>query len=278
MEHKSFALLESKADGESGQFTALVSTFGNVDKVGDRIVRGAYSKTLERYRKSGNPIPIVFAHDWSNPWAHIGYADAKDVTETERGLLVKGHLDIGDNEVAKQVWRLMKRGTLKEFSIGYSVPPGGERRAKDGANEITEIDLAECGPCLKGIDPNTELHTVKAAVMAAGDGSADVGTRPGGDDGDQELHQLKAQVAELAARVEELEEKAEVASKEPEQVREVDPLLEQSRQAVLEIQSDGASLRKSPEPAEPEPEPEPIDEAELRRRSRDAMFEVLAGS
>lgn len=164
MLHKNFSLLEMKAEGESGEFTALVSSFGNVDKVGDRIMPGAYTKTLEQRRVSGDPLPIIFSHEWNDPWKHVGAADPGDIIETEKGLLVKGKLDVEDNPLAKQVYKLMKRRSLKEFSIGFNVPKGGESRAKDGANEISEIDLAECGPCLKGIDPRTELHEVKSAL------------------------------------------------------------------------------------------------------------------
>lgn len=168
MLHKSFTLLETKADGDTGEFTALVSTFNGVDHVGDRILPGAYAKTLAQWRRSNDPLPIILAHQWDDVMAHVGYADPQDLVETPRGLQVKGKLDVEDNPVARQVHKLMKRRTLREFSIGYSVPEGGERRAKDGANEISEIDLFECGPCLKGIDPRTELREVKSALGVEG--------------------------------------------------------------------------------------------------------------
>jgi hypothetical protein len=58
----------------------------------------------------------------------------------------------------------MSRRSLKEFSFGYSVPSGGQRKADDGANELIEIDLYEIGPTLKGMNPATELHSVKSAA------------------------------------------------------------------------------------------------------------------
>src|ERR1044072_1372077 len=164
MLHKQFELLEVKADGDRGEFTAVVSTFGNIDKVGDRILPGAYTKTLERLSASGDPLPIILAHQWNDPFAHIGYAEAKDIRQTDQGLQVTGKLDINENQVARQVYNLMKGRRLKQFSIGYDVPPGREKRAKDGANEISEINLAEGGPCLIGIDPKTELQQVKWAL------------------------------------------------------------------------------------------------------------------
>ena len=86
--------------------------------------------------------------------------------QTDRGLLVKGRLDVDDNPVARRAHKLMSRRSLKEFSFGYSVPSGGQRKADDGANELIEIDLYEIGPTLKGMNPATELHSVKSAATA----------------------------------------------------------------------------------------------------------------
>jgi HK97 family phage prohead protease len=163
--HKSFDLAKASTSGAVGEFQALVSVFGNVDGGGDRILPGAFTKTLAKWRTSGDPVPVIWSHDWKSPDAHIGVADPHDVVETDRGLLVRGQLDIDDNPTASRVYKLMKRRSLKEFSFGYKVPPGGERRGKDGANELIEIDLVEVGPTLKGMNPATELHGVKADTV-----------------------------------------------------------------------------------------------------------------
>jgi HK97 family phage prohead protease len=160
--HKSYGLAKATTDS-AGWFTATVAVFNNVDGGGDRILPGAFTKTLEKWRRSGDPIPVIWSHDWASPDAHIGVADPHDVVETERGLLVRGKLDIDDNDMARRVYRLMQRRSLKEFSFGYKVPPGGWRKADDGANELVEIDpLIEVGPTLKGMNPATELHDVKS--------------------------------------------------------------------------------------------------------------------
>jgi HK97 family phage prohead protease len=166
LRHKSFELVPGQAEaGEAGSFEATVAVFGNVDRGGDRIMPGAFKNTLEQWKASGDPIPVIFNHDWANPHAHIGVVD--QARETDRGLWVKGTLDVADNEVARQVHKLMARRSLKEFSFGYEVPEGGERKARDGANELYEINLAEVGPTLKGMNPDTELHAVKSAVAIA---------------------------------------------------------------------------------------------------------------
>lgn len=164
MQNKSFDIVETKADGESGTFEALVAVFNNVDSVGDRILPGAFAKTLQKWQGTGDPIPVIWSHKHDDPMAHIGTVQPSDMVETDRGLVVRGRLDIADNPMAKQVHRLMKQRALKEFSFGYRVPKGGEKRAKDGANELSEIDLIEVGPTLKGANPATELHAVKSGL------------------------------------------------------------------------------------------------------------------
>lgn len=266
MLHKSFQLLETKAEGDSGEFTAIVSTFGNVDKVGDRIVHGAYTKTLQKWQESGDPIPIILAHQWNDPWAHIGYADPQNVSQVEKGLQVTGRLDIGENPVAKQVYNLMKGRRLKEFSIGYDVPTGGEKRAKDGANEITEINLAECGPCLIGIDPKTELQSVKSALDELNHPKAD----------ESELAQQLQGIEERLAALENLSKSVDVTDLEPKS-RSVDPLREQAERTALEFASDGLSLRRPPKQVEqPKREPE-MDISELKRRMREEVLVHLSG-
>lgn len=161
--------LSPEEGGKPGEFSAIVAVYNNVDSAGDRIKSGAFDDTLAAWRKSGDPIPVVLAHEWNDPWAHIGYADPKDVESIPgRGLHVKrAVLDIDDNPVAKQVYRLMERRTLKEFSFGYKVPQGGEKKASDGAYDLLKLDLIEFGPCLKGVNSSTELLAVKSELEAA---------------------------------------------------------------------------------------------------------------
>jgi HK97 family phage prohead protease len=151
-------------DDNVGRFTALVSVFGNVDSMGDRVIPGAFKGSLERWRAAGDAIPVIWSHDWGNPFAHIGSIDPSKAIETDEGLLVEGEIDL-TNAFAAQVHNLMKRRMVKEFSFGYRVI--GERPAKDGANELTELDIIEAGPTLKGANPATELLGVKADLESA---------------------------------------------------------------------------------------------------------------
>jgi uncharacterized protein len=192
LQHKVFDIVDTKADEGAGTFEALVAVFSNTDSGGDRIVPGAFTKTLAEWRRSRDPIPVILSHRWDDPHAHIGVADPWDVRESSKGLLVKGRLDVDDNDVARQTYKLLKRRSLREFSFGYTVPADGSRRASDGANELHEIDLIEVGPTLKGMNPSTELHAVKSALALT----------PGQTHDDDIRRQVDRDVAERVRRYE----------------------------------------------------------------------------
>ena len=254
MLHKNFPF-EFKNLDEAGTFEATVAVFGNVDKGGDRIIRGAFKKTLAAWAASGDPIPVIFNHDWGTPDAHIGVVS--QARETRDGLHVTGRLDVDDNPVARQVHRLMMRRSLKEFSFGYSVPEGGSRRTKDGVTELLELELAEVGPTLKGMNPSTELHSVKNAVL-------------GENDLQRELQEVKATLADVRAELEDLKRsKAEATDEEPVAVRSVDPLRRDSDRLAIHVATGSV-----PRPAS-KPSRTPATD-ELKARSRDLILGLLS--
>jgi HK97 family phage prohead protease len=166
-----FPVAEFKAASDtSGEFEALISVFGNVDLGGDRVVKGAFAKSLAKWEESGAPIPVYWNHQWDDPFANIGAIDPRDAKETDDGLLVKGTLDVGKNPLAAQVHHLLSERRVKEFSFGYTVKDS--EKAKDGALNLLEVDIIEGGPTLKGMNPETQLLAVKAYDQAVGETKA----------------------------------------------------------------------------------------------------------
>lgn len=286
---KTVELLETKADEATGTFEALVSVFGNVDKGGDRMMQGSFTNTLQRWRESGKPIPVIVSHQWDNLKAWVGKADPRAIFETERGLMVQGTLDMDDDD-ARKVHKLMKDGLLTGWSFGYSVPKGGQKR-KGNVNEVFEVDLFEVGPTLVGMNPEAQLQSVKNETVVVEteappeeeeDGkSADLASFEGVvalDEIREELQATKQELAELREEHQELQKASEERrNEEPARAKSPpDPLREESRKAVLAVMRDGVPAHiESPEP-EPEPEPE-IDIRDLRQESRRMALSVLKG-
>lgn len=151
-------------NGQTGRFEALVSVFGNVDLQGDRVIKGAFEKSIKRWQASGDPVPVLWSHEWADPFAHIGAVNPEDMQETSKGLLVRGTLDI-HKPFAAQVYDLLKSRRVKEWSFSYDVV--NERPGSDRANELVELDIHELGPALKGANSETETVAVKSVLERA---------------------------------------------------------------------------------------------------------------
>lgn len=165
---KSFRATEVKASkDEPGRFTALVSVFGNVDSVRDRVMPGAFAKTLE---EDGLP-PLVWSHQWGIP--PIGKTN--DAKETDEGLLIDATLfvDPADgHDLARQINAGLREGSLNQFSFAYDVI-AARYVEEDGIGEVRELEelkLIEVGPCLLGANEATRVIAPPKSIALAIDG------------------------------------------------------------------------------------------------------------
>ncbi|MBL4837001.1 MAG: HK97 family phage prohead protease, partial [Kordiimonadaceae bacterium] len=100
--------IEIKSDGDDlGTFSGYGSIFGNKDRDGDIVAKGAFKKSL------GKALPaLLWQHDQKEP---IGRFD--EVREDEKGLFVRGRLVLQGRGL--QAYELLKVGALKGLSIGF---------------------------------------------------------------------------------------------------------------------------------------------------------------
>jgi HK97 family phage prohead protease len=163
MQIKSFPVntIEVKADASSeaphGEFTAIVSVFGNTDLVGDRVMPGAFAKSLASYKANGKTLPIVWNHDFGTAESFIGKTLSAE--ETDEGLLVRGAFF--DTPRAQTVRTLLAERVVTEFSFAYDVIE--EQKGADGVNELLELNILEASVTLKGANPATQLIAAKSA-------------------------------------------------------------------------------------------------------------------
>ena len=153
-----------KAAGEPGTdegvFEAIVSVFGNVDTYGDVVMPGAFADTLAEWKSSGDPIPVLWSHMSHDPDYHIG--EVLEAEERADGLWVKARIDL-DEPKSRKVYKLLKGRRVTQFSFAYDVIDAGMVKA-DGESvfELRKLKLYEVGPCLIGVNQETELLAVKA--------------------------------------------------------------------------------------------------------------------
>lgn len=146
-----------------GRFEAYVSVFGNEDTQGDIVEAGAFERTLHEWALKERPVPVVWSHQFSDPFKILG--EYAELEETETGLKVIGDLELSWPE-AQRVYELMSRGLVVEFSFSGQVRDY-ELLEKDDDSwwpglRIKDIDLWEAGPCFKGANQETELLGIKS--------------------------------------------------------------------------------------------------------------------
>lgn len=140
----------------AGQFTGYASVFGNVDSVGDKIVKGAFAESLKDFGDGGAGIPCYWCHETSDPEMNLG--TTLEATEDEHGLFVKVQLDL-DNPKAAYAYKLLKEKRVRQMSFAYQVTDGEDKK---DCFEITDCKIFEVSIVPVGANQATSIESVKA--------------------------------------------------------------------------------------------------------------------
>jgi len=147
--------LEIKQDGSDGKefihLEGFASTFGNMDRDGDIIVKGAFTKTLT---DADIKVKLLNQHNIQQP---IGAID--QLTEVDEGLFFKGRLPLA-NSIVKDMHPLLQMGVLGDVSIGFQVVDADI--TPDGNRLIKEIKLFEISIVTIPANPKARITSVKA--------------------------------------------------------------------------------------------------------------------
>lgn len=150
---------------DEGQFTAYASVFGNVDSYGDVVMPGAFAKTLVEWAKSGDPIPLLFGHNMSDPDFNIGHVVSAE--EDAVGLKVTCQIDL-EGTKGKQTYRMLKGRRIRQMSFAYDEIESGPA-THDGEHvwELRELKLYEVSVVTIGANQETEILAVKSIPTVA---------------------------------------------------------------------------------------------------------------
>lgn len=140
----------------AGQFTGYASVFGNVDSVGDKIIKGAFAESLKDFGDGGAGIPCYWCHETSDPEMNLG--TTLEATEDEHGLFVKVQLDL-DNPKAAYAYKLLKEQRVRQMSFAYQVTDGENKK---DCFEITGCKIFEVSIVPVGANQATSIESVKA--------------------------------------------------------------------------------------------------------------------
>lgn len=156
MRHKTVSITGIKtADLPEGTFEGWASTFGNVDHAGDRVMPGAFGKSLAQERV----IPLNWEHRGNvDPRALVG--QVIKAQEASEGLHITGQFDL-DTEFGAAAYRAVKSRRVGALSIGYVV--NRQTKGADGVNELVDVDLIEISVVARPANDRALITAAKSA-------------------------------------------------------------------------------------------------------------------
>lgn len=193
-ETKVYPVADFKATGSAkgGRFEALVSVFDNVDDGGDRVIKGAFERTLKPPPEGKGFPPVVWTHLWGVvPIGASMRAEEASGFDTPNGkldgLFIEGELLVDEHQTAKEVYAAMRQKggdglpPLRSFSFSWwpvkvlteedpeFVPVANDSRTAMVGHwrDLLDVELFEVGPCLVGMNPQTALLGVKGLLGGA---------------------------------------------------------------------------------------------------------------
>jgi HK97 family phage prohead protease len=174
-----FAETDLSEVAADGSFYGYASLFGETDLNRDRVMPGAFARSLAQRGAGG--VRMLFQHD---PAAPIGVWRA--IREDARGLFVAGQL-MTEVEKAREVLALMRAGAIDGLSIGFRTVKG-RTDAKTGVRQLIEVDLWEISivtfpmlpaarvAAVKGLGGATLAEKMRRAAQALRTGASERGS------------------------------------------------------------------------------------------------------
>jgi hypothetical protein len=150
-----------------GQIEAYGAIFNNVDEGNDRIVPGAFKRTLRSAkdrataRQNRYLAPMLWQHD-----THELIGGWYEIEEDGLGLKAKGDINLSTQR-GQEYYALAKAHMTDQFSIIYDIPSGGAKFDKGGVRDLAELRLFSIDPVTFAMNDATFLVNVKAASEGA---------------------------------------------------------------------------------------------------------------
>lgn len=160
---KAVGITASDDGQEFGHIEAYGAAFNNVDEGNDRILPGAFTRTIQnskaraKARGKNYILKMLWQHD---PNEIIG--GWSELSEDASGLLAKGDIALATQR-GREFYALAKAGMIDEFSIIYDVMTGGAKYDKSGVRELSELRLFSIDPVT--FPMNDDPHTVAVKSM-----------------------------------------------------------------------------------------------------------------
>lgn len=148
--------LELKEISEEGEFEGYASIFGEIDRGGDIVERGAYAQSLAE--RPASEIKLLWQHNVSDVrgrWL--------EVREDDKGLFCRGKLFLS-MEKGRDAYTLVKEKAIDGLSIGYRTVVG-DRDRNTGVRHLKQLELFEVSLVTFPMQKTARIHGAKAEAL-----------------------------------------------------------------------------------------------------------------
>lgn len=150
--------LELKSLTDKGVFEGYGAVYGNVDRDGDVIERGAFTESIEQFNKSGTMPALLWNHNLAEP---VG--DLNSMKEDSHGVLLAGKLWLEKSITrAEQAYMMCKGNGVKGMSAGFLTSAKHKSYDKAGIRRITKGELIEFSLTPAPINKMAVVHNIKS--------------------------------------------------------------------------------------------------------------------
>lgn len=162
-----FQIKADSVDEEARTFTGMASTW-DMDLGGDVIHKGAFKRTLNNWKRSKRPLPLLDSHQaWGTIRSVVGKVE--DARETDEGL--EATFSVIDGPDGDEIWRRIKGGYVDGLSIGYRAikieTPTEEEQRAGVWRHLKEVELREISVVLYPMNTDARIDGRSVKALAA---------------------------------------------------------------------------------------------------------------
>ncbi len=151
---ESFEVTKQLSSTDGDNIEAYLTTWGNIDKVGDIIPKSALVDYVEEFNKGDIKLPMLYSHKTESL---IGIWTSLEIDDY--GLIGKGEI-YTEVSLGADVRALLKRGALDSVSIGFK--SSDWEYNEDGTRTFNKLELVETSVVLNPANSQAAVLQVKS--------------------------------------------------------------------------------------------------------------------
>ena len=160
---KSSPILELKSIDDAGTFSGYASIWDHTDSHMDRVIKGAFKKSLAEHKRKGSAPKLFWQHRQDEPLGRWTLVQEDDV-----GLYVEGKLNMGVRR-AREAHALLRERDIDGLSIGYWPEDVAESKTHPGTMEVRAVRLVEVSIVSAPSNDRALVSEVRAEIERAAD-------------------------------------------------------------------------------------------------------------